>query len=409
MIDVLMPKIGLVMQEGEIVCWLKKEGESVKEGEILFQTETEKAAVDIESTATGVLHTILIREGEKVPVGTVVARIGGANEAVEAAEPVASVSDGEETRREKVRATPLAKRIASENGINLQDVPPSRGDGRIDKEDVLRYLETGKARRLSSAPPTSDSPPADSTPMASCSKLQIPEAAEQGRDELGRPYHRRPLSSLKSVMASRMSQSARSVAPCTLTTEVNMSLSSELRERLPFKASYTAIIAAALAQALRKHPDLNARLDEDALVLYDTVNLGIAVDTEEGLLVPSIASAESKSLPQITEELENLSSRARSRTLTPDDLSRGTFTLTNIGMFGVDRFTPVINFPEVAILGVGRIMRVPVEEKSAWMAKPICSLSLTFDHRALDGATAARFLGTAKAYIENPYEWMADR
>lgn len=439
MIKILMPKLGLVMKEGEVSKWLKSEGDYVQEGEIILNIETEKLSSEYESPGSGLLH-IVEPEGVKVPVSTLIAQLlaEGESPVVEdttTAAPVAEemVTDNAEqapaasvapaAATGKVRATPAAKKIARDQEIDLSAVAAIRNDGVVDKQAVAVYLEAVASGQVSATPLARREAERSGIDLDGVSgsgargKVTEKDVIASGVvapasgdvDELGRSFQRQPLSTLGKVMSKRMSASGSAVVPVTLTAEVEMSECANMKGKLPFKASYTAIMAAAVAQALREHPKLNASLDGDELIQYSTVNLGIAVDTKEGLLVPSIASAEQKTTREIVTDLQGISDRARESKLSLDELSRSTFTLTNLGMFGIDRFTPVVNLPEVAILGVGTLNQRVVEIEGVMVSKPFCSFSLTFDHRVVDGATGARFLAAVKEFIENPYVWLAGR
>jgi len=434
MIKVVMPKLGLVMKEGQIAKWTKSEGDMVQEGEILLHIETEKLSAEYECPGSGVLH-ILQPEGATLPVFEEIAVLLEEGESYEgAAAPVdegGSVSEEKQSAAApeqrttanlsdsgKVVASPAAKQLAADQGVDLAQVAATRNDGVVDKAAVIAYLEqadvkaTPLAKRAAEAQGVNLGNVSGSGVRGKVVEkdvLAVASPTVEGADDFGRISRREKLSPLRKVMAQRMSESGSQVVPVTLTAEFDMSECSRMREKLPFKASYTAIIATAVAQALGEHPDLNASLDGDEVIYYKTVNLGIAVDTEEGLLVPSIAAAELKNLRQIAEDLTGIAERARNKQLSLDELSRGTFSLSNLGMFGIDRFTPVVNLPEVAILGVGQMNERLVEEDGDIVKKQYASFSLTFDHRLIDGATGARFLQTVREFIENPFSWVLGR
>ncbi len=448
MTKVVMPKLGLVMKEGKITKWNKSENDMVHEGEILVSIETEKLSAEYESPADGILH-ILQPEGSTVPVGETIAELLAQGEVPEAsniavsAKESADVNAASETHAGEtsvpvagdggsasVRATPAAKKMARSEDVDLAKVSALRKDGVIDKAAIQGYLESKDSEQFSTTPLARRIAERNDVDLSvlqgtgprgkiteqdvlaadqpeSISEESDESAEAETIDELGRSFQRLSLTPLRKVMARRMSESAATVAPVTLTTEIDMSEATRLKNRLSFKLSFTAIMAAAVTKALVQHPDLNASLVEDELIRYSTINLGIAVDTDGGLLVPSITSAEQKSLRQITTDLQGIAGRARAGKLSLDELTCGTFTLTNLGMFGIDRFTPIINLPEVAILGVGAIFDKYVDVDGVMTKRSFCSFSLTFDHRANDGAGSARFLQTVKEYMENPYIWLA--
>lgn len=445
MTKVVMPKLGLVMKEGKITKWIKNEGDMVHEGEILVHIETEKLNAEYESPATGTLH-ILQPAGATVPVAEDIAEIlaeGEVPQATESPELVKGAADvtavdnasPEENDASviadgspsSVRATPAAKKMARDEDVDLAKVAALRNDGVIDKQAIREYQEAVESGQVSTTPlarriaersdvdlsviqgtgPRGKITEQDVLAAGQPSKAPEESVAADTVDELGRNFQRQTLTPLRKVMSRRMSESAATVAPVTLTTEIDMSESTRLKNQLTFKLSFTAIMAGAVTRALVQHPNLNASLVDDEMIHYSTINLGIAVDTESGLLVPSIISAEQKSLRQITDDLRGIAGRAREGKLSLDELTCGTFTLTNLGMFGIDRFTPIVNLPEVAILGVGAIFDKYVDVDGVMTKRPFCSFSLTFDHRANDGASAARFLQTIREYMENPYIWLA--
>ena len=431
---VVMPKLGLLMKEGTINKWHKREGEEVREGELLLEITTEKVTSEVESPASGVLGRILVPEGATVPVGTVIAQIVEAGDDLGTSMMAMDDQEKQTVRPDKVLASPAAKRLARDRGLDLGLVSPSRKDSFISEADVLAYLAQAEARSIKATPlarreadrmgialatvegtgpggkVTRDDVLRAVEQSAGSQPGTAPEAAAaEGVDEMGRTFRRERISSVRAIVSRRMDESARTVASVTLTTEVDLGECRRLKESLPFKASYTAILAAAVSRALREHPYVNATLTGDCLILYSTVNLGIAIDTPAGLFVPCIASADTKSIKEIADELVDLVARAREGKLTLDELTRGTFTLTNLGMFGVDRFTPIINLPEVAILGIGEIVERCVPSVDGPSFRPLCAFSLTFDHRAIDGAQGARFLATVKQFVQNPYLWLIDR
>jgi pyruvate dehydrogenase E2 component (dihydrolipoamide acetyltransferase) len=282
------------------------------------------------------------------------------------------------------RATPLAKRVAAEAGVNLGSLTGSGIGGRITRQDVERTLQVATPEHIPALPFVD---------------MEILE--------------RVPLSGIRGVIAERMAHSARTTARVTLVMEVDATELASMRQRLKnkletkwgFAPSYNDLLAKIVATALERHPYMNARLTEDAIENLKPINLGMAVDTEHGLKVPVIRDANCKSLRQFGIEFRQLVERARSRNLLPDDLTGGTFTLTSLGAFGVDAFTPVINYPEAAILGVGRIAEKAVAFEGKLAVRTMCTLSLVFDHRLVDGAPAARFLAHIKELVEEPYLW----
>jgi pyruvate dehydrogenase E2 component (dihydrolipoamide acetyltransferase) len=460
--EVILPKLGQTMEEGTIVEWYKQEGDEVKRGEILFTVESDKATLESESPARGILRKILVPSGVQVPVLTPVAIItrtadedisaylgqpsaaGGAAAAGEAEEVIqlaeAAVQEIEERGSERaaggrVFASPRARMRAREVGVDLGAIEGSGPNGRIVERDVLSYVEsqpkaTPMARKVAAdlgidlatvtgtgvgakitqedvelAHAARQAPPAPEVvrvPMAVPAPIKLPpvEVAET-----------RPLSGLRGIIAERMAFSAHTAARVTLVTEVDATALVEVRTRLKdsvteewgFAPGYTDLLAMMVARALREYPYVNVRLNEQVIEQMAHVNLGMAVDAERGLLVPVIHDADQMGLRELGTRFRELVGRAREGKSLPDDLSGGTFTITNLGMFEIDAFTPVMNPPEAAILGVGRIQAKPVVRDGEIVARQMMTLSLAFDHRLVDGAPAARFLQRIKRLVENPY------
>jgi len=433
--EVILPKLGQTMEEGTIVEWLKQEGEPVQRGEVLFMVETDKATLEVEASARGFLREILVPVGQTVSVLTVVAlitrtadvdistyepqfRVSGSEfQADEAAQPEAFKP---ETLKPEIRifASPRARRLAREKGVDLALVTGSGPSGRIVERDVLVYLE--------------QRPKATPTAVKAAATLGVDLAAISGTGVSGRimkadvtaaaqpvlPAEKLavesvPLTGLRCIIAERMATSARETARVTLVIEADATAFVEAREQLKadvadawdFAPGYNDLLGLIAARALREFPYMNARLSADgqAIERLSAVNLGMAVDTERGLLVPVIRDADQKSLRAFGAEFRALVERARQGRSLPDDLTGGTFTITNLGMHEVDAFTPIINPPEAAILGVGRIQPKPVVCDGEIVARQMWTLSLAFDHRVVDGAPAARFLQRIKQLVENPY------
>ena len=380
--DVVMPKLGLNMTEGLLVEWLKKEGDPVKKGDLLFSVETDKITTEAEANVDGVLAKILVKGGETVPVRTVVGLITAPGEvlandhlpvAVEKGEAVnpmqesasLSVSQVSSQSRGPVMASPIAKRMAAEKGIDLAMVKGSGPDGRISLEDVERAWQEMSAG--SAAKPAA------------------------GKDV--------KIEGVRAVIAERMLASSQTTAQVTLHMEIDVSAMTVYRQNLKAAAvkevpSYNAILASVTAQALKEHPYMNAVQEGKVIKTLEHVNVGVAVDTEAGLVVVVVPDTDRKDPQAVQAQLTPLIERALARKSLPDDMSGGTFTITNLGGFGVEGFTPIINPPEMAILGVGRIVEKLVILEGKVAQRPMMTLSLTFDHRLVDGAPAARFLQT---------------
>jgi pyruvate dehydrogenase E2 component (dihydrolipoamide acetyltransferase) len=413
-----LPKIGVSMTEATIVRWLVGEGDYVHPDQPVLEAETEKAVQEIPSTVSGVLARILAKPGDTVqchePIAVFVDRgevlpegfepspektggaaaargqsgaagpawaVGPAGPAAPGAAPpsgqhgVARPSErpgAHEGAQARVKISPLAKKLAKELGVDYTGIVPSKPGGRIEREDVLSHAAGVKA-------------------------------LEEAGGELV------PLQGTRKVIARRMLESARSTARAALFTSADaaglVARRGKLNER-GGKIGYTDILVMAVAKALAEFPAMNSRLEGDAVRVPRDINIGVAVDTEHGLTVPVIRNADRKGVAAISGELAAKAERARARKSTRDDVSGGTFTVTNLGMYGVESFVPVINPPECAILAVGAIRRQPVaaRDRDAVELRPVCALTLVFDHRVVDGAPAARFLQRVKEMIENP-EW----
>lgn len=388
---VTMPKLGLTMSEGLLNRWLVADGEQVRKGEPLFELQTDKAVVEAEATADGVLR-IVVQAGSTIAVMGLLAYILAPGEEMPASErpvfPAGStnsdpvqVSPADKPARE-VKASPLARRLAQEAGIDVTTVQGSGEDGRITKEDVEKAIA---ARRTAAQEVP---PPAQSEPV--------------------------PLRGLRSIIAQRMLNSAQQTAPVTLMSEVDatelvnmrVQLNERLRNQADGRISYNDIFVKMVALSLREFPYMNARQDGEVIRQASEVHVGLGVDTERGLLVVVVRDADRKSILQISEELGNKIQRAMAGKSLPDELTGGTFTITNLGSFGVDAFTPLINLPEIAVLGVGRIDLKPVAYEGEIRLRHRMVLSLTFDHRWVDGAPAARFLRRIRELIERPFQLM---
>ena len=410
--EVILPKLGQTMEEGTIVEWIKQEGEPVQRGEALFMVETDKATLEVEGTARGFLRKILVPVGETVPVLTVVALmtetadedisayepqsqgLGSEFQVDEAARPATLEPETLKPETGRIIASPRARRLAREKGIDLALVTGRGPNRRIVERDVLAHLE-----RWPRPEPVEGPKATPEAPFAPPGEMPSVESV--------------PLTGLRRVIAERMATSARETARVTLVTEADATAFVEAREQLKadvadewgFAPGYNDLLGPIVARALREFPYMNARLSADgqAIERLPVVNLGMAVDTERGLLVLVIRDADQKGLRAFGSEFRALVERARAGKSLPDDLTGGTFTITNLGMHEIDAFTPIINLPEAAILGVGRIQPKPVVRNGEIVVRQMWTLSLAFDHRVVDGAPAARFLQRIKQLVENPY------
>jgi pyruvate dehydrogenase E2 component (dihydrolipoamide acetyltransferase) len=384
--EIVLPQWSMGMADGTIVRWLKQEGDAVMKGEPLVEVEAAKVTSEVEAEVSGVLARILVAEGETVPVRTPLCLIGTAGEVIASAEaptePAESVTVASTlvppaaSSQPTVQVTPVARRMAKDHGIDLGQVRGSGPGGRITVEDVQRVIGTA-AQPAPSVPPVS---PAAGQVIA--------------------------LTGMRAAIARRMHQSLQTSAQVTLITEVDVSALVQLREewKQQFSLTYTDLVVKAVARALKEHPRLNAWIEGEQIRLVQAIHIGVAVALDEGLIVPVVRDADRKSLWEIAQETQQLALRAREGTLSRDEVMGSTFSVTNLGMYGIDAFTPIINPPESAILGVGRINEklVRVPPGAEW--RHVMTLSLTFDHRTVDGAPAAAFLQTIGKHLENPAE-----
>ena len=377
---VLMPRLSLTMKEGTVIQWFKKEGDMVKKGEPLVEVLSEKATYEVEAPASGVLRKILAEEGIDVPVAGTLGIITAPDEELPEIEAIAAapVMEAEEAvampkrkvlerAAERIIASPAAKRLARDYDIDLTQVRGTGPEGRIVEEDVRSLIEEVKV-----------------TPRL--------------REVI-------PLTGIKKTAAERVSLSARTAPQSTITMEVDVSNATKLRERVG--VSYTDMLVKAVAKALVEHPIMNSTLENKKIKVFADVNVGVAVATEMGLIVPVIHNADRKSLGEISSMLRELVEKAKQGRIAKEELTGGTFTITNLGMYGIDVFTPIINPPETAILGVGRVVEKPVVVDKQIVIKPIMQLSLTFDHRVVDGAPAAQFLQKVKQNLGSPEALLA--
>ena len=360
MTKVLMPKLSLTMSEGAVIKWFKKEGEKIEKGEPVVEVLSDKVTYEVEAPASGIIRKIMAEEGDEVPVAETLAIITAPDE--ELPEVEAIPESAVERVEERIVASPAAKRVAKEHGVALAQVKGTGPEGRIGEEDVKIFIEGTKGAR------------------------KIRETI--------------PFTGIRKTAAERVSLSAKTAPHSTITMEVDVTNARKLREKVK-EVSYTDVLVKAVAEALTEYSIINSTLEKDQIKIFEDVNVGVAVATEAGLVVPVIRNADKKSLKEVSSTLKELVEKARNGKLTKEELSDGTFTITNLGMFGVGVFTPIINPPETAILGVGRIVEKPVVMGKKIVVKPVMQLSLSFDHRVVDGAPAAQFLQKVKEIIES--------
>lgn len=414
--EVIVPKVDMVMESGTFVEWLKNEGDRVERGDPLFIIMTDKANIEVEAPASGILGGLKAKPDDVIPVAQVVAYIlepgevmSGQTETGPGPAPVVTpaVSFPSElpvTPKEaapaseangKVRATPSARHLASQLGVDLKQVSGQGSRGRVHRHDVELFVEQQaiKVERQRIEP---------LRPMVSALQLPLPDA---------RLKEAIPLTGPRKIIAERLSYSAFTAPHINLSLSVDMTEAIRLRDRVQDllsqrtgqRLSFTAIIARAVAAVLPRHPYLNASLQDGTINLWDDIHLGIAMSLEDYLIVPVIRNAQTRNLEQFVTILGDFIERARAKRLTPIEMSGSTFTLSNLGMFGIESFTAIINPPEAAILAVGKMVDTPVKGADGIEFRPMLNLTLAVDHRIADGATAARFLAELKATLENPY------
>ncbi len=405
-IKIQMPKLSDTMDTGRILKWLKKEGEKVAPGDVIAEVETDKANMDMEAYDDGTLLKIVAKEGDRVPIGGLIAVLGNAGEDistiaiesgilletketakhepnifVEKGYPSTTVVPSPLPKSEpaagdngKLKASPLAKRLAHERGIEIGSVKGSGTGGRIIKRDVEGLAPAAAPRR-------------------------IVVSSGEFKDE--------PLSMMREAIAKRLSQSNVEAPHFFLTVEVRMENAISFRESLNSfdeenKISFNDIIVKACAAALQEHPEVNATFMKDKIRIFGDVHIGVAVAIDEGLITPVIHDVDKKGLRDISAETKDLAARARQRKLKPEEYSGSTFTISNLGMFGVDEFTAIINPPEAAILAVGAIAEKPVVDDGEIKIGKRMRITLSSDHRVVDGAMAAQFMQTLKKILESP-------
>jgi len=432
----MMPKGSDTMTEGKVLKWLKQEGDAVSTGEAVVEIETDKVDMEVEAMGGGVLRKILVAAGKVVPVGELLAVIGKPGEDISSLMPgdgkptsvapspaAAGTPAGKGTATPpatsptpapaaggipatvpppegggRVLASPLARKMATEMGLDLANIAGTGPSGRIIRQDV--------ERNAAIAPPARVAPGGGAVPSPVRAPAPLPP--RPAPPLTGPEFFDEPLSSMRKTIAARLVQSKAPVPHFYLTIEVDMKRAKELRESAnlldpELKLSYNDIILKACASALRRHPQVNASFQGEFIRFHNRVHLGMAVATEGGgLITPVIRNADAKSLPEISREAKDLAARARTRKLAPEEFVGSTFSVSNLGMMGIEEFSAVINPPEGAILAVGAVAGKPVVREGRVEVGLRCRLTLSCDHRVVDGATGAKFLETLKQTIENP-------
>lgn len=432
----------MTMKVGKVSKWYKNEGDPVEKGENLFEVETEKITNKIESPGTGILFQVVVPEGSTVPVGTILAVIAKAGEQperiegihagevvemkAEAGKPPSAKAETGLVEKKRILATPSARRVAKELDVDLALVPGTGPDGKIKEADVLKFHEEG--------------PPAPKiTPLAAeiakqegldiskiigtgengkITRQDVERALAAGKvvpEEEPSPVKVIPFEGMRKIIADNMHASLQNAAQLTAFTEVDVTemvrfrdlMRAEYKKDDSVKISYNDIIVMATARALMRHRIMNSTLVGEEILVHDTVHLGIAVALSEGLIVPKLRNAEKKNLLQIAWEVRQLAQKAREGALCVEEVTDGTFTISNVSMLGMDGFTPVLNPPETGILGVGRVIEKPAVFNGEITIRHMMTLSLTFDHRVVDGAPAMTFLKDLARYLEQPMLIMA--
>jgi len=416
---VTMPRLSDTMTEGTVATWLKKVGDSVAEGDILAEIETDKATMEFESFNEGTLLYIGIQEGSTAPVDSLLAIIGPAGTDIsgiaenytaggtpQAAAPVeeakaatattaAPIVQEASTDGQRILASPLAKKIASDKGIQLNQVKGSGENGRIVKSDIENFTPQATAQNVAAAPAK--------TETVAAPKPYVP-AGEVFTEEIKN-------SQMRKIIAKRLAESLFTAPHYNLVIEVTMDEAMKSRAIInsvpDTKVSFNDMVIKACAIALKKHPKINSQWREDAIIINHHVNIGVAVAVEDGLVVPVLPFTDGMSLSQIGGSVRDLAGRAKNKKLLPSEMEGSTFTISNLGMFGITEFNSIINQPNSAILSVGAIVEKPVVKNGQIVVGNTMMLSLACDHRTIDGATGAQFLQTLKQYIENPVTMLA--
>ena len=406
-VEVVMPKLGMAMKEGTVSLWNKAVGDSVGKGEPIASVNSEKIEIDVESPAEGTVLKIEVPEGEGVPPGTVICYIGNPGEEVGTqltSEPAQNAkAETQASRNEKtpsvkavkksedrMKISPVARKMAEAGNLDIEKIQGTGPGGRITKEDVQEALKTQRELQADQSKETSMEP--QRKPVEKSQTQQV------------------PLSGIRKVIAVRMHDSLQKSAQLTINIKIDVTdlialqkqTAETVQKKYGHKLTVTDFIARAVVLSLKNHQDMNSALIEDKIHLFKQVHLGMAVALEKGLVVPVIRNVDESSLIDLSRNIKELAQKARQGQLSNEDMQGSTFTISNLGAYGVEHFTPVLNPPETGILGVGAVNDTPVYLGEKLERRSILPLSLTFDHRVLDGAPAAAFLQTVKQYLEAP-------
>lgn len=433
-IAVEMPKMSDTMEEGVLVAWLAEEGDAVSAGDVVAQVETDKATMDLEVYDDGVLLKRVVEEGASVPIGALIAVLGkegedpssvlteyggASGDGAASSEPAAPAEESEPARPEpeaeapepvddgdgRVKASPLARRMAAEAGIDLSTIKGSGPEGRIVRRDV-EAARDGDAPQPEAKQEAAPTPKSEDKPASKAPETRPPSTVSEAA------FESRPITQMRKTIARRLAESKFTAPHFYLTIEVDMARAIAVRKDLNAlaeaqgraKVSFNDFVTKACAAALRRHPAVNSSYleKEGEIRVHGEVHVAVAVAVEEGLLTPVIRHADRKGLAQIAEETRALAGKARDKQLQPQDWEGSTFTTSNLGMFGIQEFTAIINPPNACILAIGAIREVPVVKDGALAVGQRMTVSLSCDHRVVDGATGAAFLADVKQYLEEP-------
>ncbi|MDL5140536.1 dihydrolipoamide acetyltransferase family protein [Bacillus atrophaeus] len=393
-VKVVMPKLGMAMKEGEVSVWNKQVGDAVEKGESIASINSEKIEMEIEAPENGTLLDIKVKEGEGVPPGTAICYIGEEGEALRESENEKPEKEEQsppqktenkitrgikQAAKNRVKISPVARKIAEKAGIPIETLEGTGPGGRIVKEDVL-------------------------TALSAASEQKTDEAAHEEIEQ------KQPMTPMRKVIAERMHASLQNSAQLTITMKADVTdllslqkqLASAAKERFGTKLTITHFVSRAAVLALQQHPPLNSAYQDERIITYSHVHLGMAVSLDRGLVVPVIRHAEKLSLIELAKQVSESAEKARQGNMASDNLKGSTFSITNLGAYGIEHFTPILNPPETGILGIGASYDTPVYKGEELVRSTILPLSLTFDHRTCDGAPAAAFLKTVKEYLEEP-------
>ncbi|SIR70909.1 pyruvate dehydrogenase E2 component (dihydrolipoamide acetyltransferase) [Peribacillus simplex] len=399
-VEVVMPKLGMAMKEGTVSLWSKAVGDPVEKGEAIASINSEKIEMDIESPAEGTILNIAVQEGQGVPPGTVICHIGNPNEKIMIDDQVAEQTQSKITEQEKPKTkessilpkgdrlmiTPVARKMAQAANLDIERIHGTGPGGRITKEDIQKVIEKRDSMSVNTE-----------------------ERIVPLQPTLESPQHI-PVTGMRNIIAKRMKESLQTSAQLTLTMKVDVTdlvilqkqATETLQKQESTKLTITDFVAKAVVLSLKEHPKMNSAYIEDNIILYEQIHLGLAVALEKGLVVPVIRNAENCTLRQLSKKGKELARCARDGQLPIEDMQGSTFTISNLGAYGVEHFTPILNTPETGILGIGSAYDIPRYIGEELEKRTILPLSLTFDHRVLDGAPAAAFLQTLKRYLEEP-------